>query len=136
MSGYLSHAMMTLCDAIQRAETPEADHAAAKHLLIAYGVAALTLDAARADQGLTLPDPIDSERDQFVALAYMLRCAPAHDISDPQWKIKGRFRRSYAVAGLTVDLTECDGAVFNFKDIGGPRMICHLASYAQAQGWA
>lgn len=112
------------------------DQQSFKHLTIMYGIAALTLDAARVDRGLQLPDPIATEQDQFVALAYMLRCAPAHDISVPIWKIKNRYRRVYVVGEFNIDLANLDGLEFDFAHIGGPSTLVELAAYAQGAGWA
>ncbi|MCJ8053880.1 hypothetical protein GB928_018650 [Shinella curvata] len=106
-----------------------------KHELIMFGIAALTLDAARVDMGHPLPDPIASEQDQFIALTYMLRCAPAHDIAMPHWKIKARFARPYTVDGITIDLSHLDGAAFDFSHIGGPRVFTHIARIGRRNGW-
>jgi hypothetical protein len=139
MGGYLSDAMhhfRMACDQYESAECAEHELAFEKHRIILFGVAAITLDAARTDKALTLPNPIESERDQFVALAYMLRCGPAHDISEPRWEINPRYRRPYSVAGIIVDLTDKDGLPFSFDHIGGPHILEHIAKHAQAQDWA
>ena len=145
MGSYLRHALHEVSEAnrhlmyIKGHENtdPQTIAHAEKHLLIMYGVAALTLDAARTDKGLGLPVEIESEQDQFIALAYMLRCAPAHDISEPIWAIKKqKYIRAYTVKGITIDLSELVDAPFCFEHINGVEAFMELAEYAIDQGWA
>jgi hypothetical protein len=138
VAGYLSHAIQFFEDACLEIGGDDPTKLIGNlHVTILYGVAAITLDAARADRGLTIPpDPIVDERDQFVALAYSLRCAPAHDIAMPKWEINNRFRRVFKVGPVTIDLSAVHGTAFDFAHIGGPKNLIELARYAQAQGWA
>ena len=53
------------------------------NLTIAFGAAAITLNRVREEIGLTLPNPIDSEHEQCIALIYQIRNAFAHDIAEP-----------------------------------------------------
>ena len=104
-------------------------------MLVSYGVLAISLDAAREDRGHALPDPIATEDDQYFGLVYMLRCAPAHDISEPQWDIRGRFRRIFTVRAVTVDLTNLDGQAFDFAHIGGVGAVHQLIDYGRDRGF-
>ncbi|AXS39732.1 hypothetical protein [Breoghania sp. L-A4] len=100
------------------------------NLTIAFGAAAITLDRARYEAGYDLPNPIRSENDQCIALCYQIRCAFAHDIAEPRWKIKERYRRTYEFGGIQIDLTNLDGAVFGYHQIGGPGRLIAIKDYA------
>jgi hypothetical protein len=104
------------------------------NLTIAFGAAAITLDRARYEAGHNLPDPIKSRNDQCIALIYQIRCAFAHDIAEPRWKIKDRYQRSYDFDGVHVNLTHLDGVVFNYDQIGGPEKLIAIKDYAQDNG--
>lgn len=52
---------------------------------VAFGAAAITLNRSREEAGIPFPRVIESEVDQFVVLAYQIRNAFAHDISEPRW---------------------------------------------------
>jgi hypothetical protein len=104
------------------------------NLTIAFGAAAITLDRARHEAGHNLPDPIQSEKDQCIALIYQIRCAFAHDIAEPRWKIKDRYRRAYEFDGINIDLTNLDGTVFDYHQIGGPDRLIAIKDYAVANG--
>lgn len=104
------------------------------NLTIAFGAAVITLDRARHEAGHDLPNPIQSENDQCVALIYQIRCAFAHDIAEPRWKIKDRYRRVYEFSGMQFDLTNQDGEVFDYHQIGGPDRLIAIKDYAAANG--
>jgi hypothetical protein len=104
------------------------------NLTIAFGAAAITLDRARHEAGHDLPDPIQSDNDQCIALIYQIRCAFAHDIAEPRWKIKGRYCRAYEFDGINIDLTNLDGEVFIYHQIGGPDRLVAIKDYAVANG--
>ncbi|MCE8472299.1 hypothetical protein LZ189_25230, partial [Rhodovulum sulfidophilum] len=93
------------------------------NLTIAFGAAAITLDRSRYEAGHDLPNPIATEEDQCISLIYQIRCAFAHDISEPRWKIKNRYRRVYNFGGMTFDLSELDGQIFKYDHIGGPDQL-------------
>lgn len=100
---------------------------------IAFGAAAITLNKSREEAGLTLPEVIESERDQFIALVYQIRNAFAHDIAEPKWEIRNpRYQRVYEVAGRKVDLTDMNGKVFDYKSIGGPETLERLKDYGES----
>ncbi|MDI7862543.1 hypothetical protein MRS76_11280 [Rhizobiaceae bacterium n13] len=141
MSGYLDHAIRSFEEAYQEYSGcigTEHEAAAAKHRLILFGVAAITLDAARVDKKLPAAEQNrwNDERDEFIGLAYMLRCCPAHDISEPKWIMREGYQRKYQVAGLEVDLSGVNDQPFRFDHIGGEEAFIRLARYAQHKGWA
>lgn len=138
MSGYLIHALEELqraSDDFDAAEGEEAKAWHARHRLIVFGVAAITLDAAREDNQHRLPADFKNEQDEFFGLAYVIRSAPAHDIVMPKWSIKQKYRRSYVVMGATFDLSALDGQAFDFAHINGAQAFIDLARYGQGNGW-
>ena len=106
------------------------------NLGIAFGAAAITLNRCREEAGLRLADPIVTEVDQFVGLAYQIRNAFAHDIAEPRWNIdQARFRRCYEFGRVRVDLTSAHGRPFDYHDIGGPEVLFWMGDYADARLW-
>lgn len=103
------------------------------NLTIAFGAAAITLNRAREELGIGLPDPINSESEQCIALIYQIRNAFAHDIAEPQWKINGRYRRMYEFAGMRIDLSNCDGETFKYRQINGPNTFFRIKDYFMEQ---
>ena len=97
---------------------------------VAFGAAAIALNRVREDAHIGLPDPIESEKDQFVALTYQIRNAFAHDISEPRWNINNRYKRAYRVGGVRADLTNLHEERFTFEHIGGPDALRLLYDYA------
>jgi hypothetical protein len=132
VSGYLEHALYECELAFQAVATADDDGAARKHAMIMFGVAAITLDAARAET-VDLPQAIESDVDQAIALAYAIRCCPAHDISEPVWELKDKYRRKYELDGLHVDLTDVNHRAFRIEDVGGPQVLRLLATYLRAK---
>jgi len=106
------------------------------NLSIAFGAAAITLNRSREEAGLKLPNPIVSEADQFVSLAYQIRNAFAHDISEPRWNMNDtRYARPYEFDGIRVDLTNIGNKEFEYHDIGGPEVLFFMKTYAQRKLW-
>jgi hypothetical protein len=103
------------------------------NLTIAFGAAAITLNRVREELGLTLPQPIESEEDQCIALTYQIRNAFAHDISEPKWQMNTRYRRCYEFGGQRFDLTELDGVAFEYNHIGGPGALFDIRKYFEEQ---
>ncbi len=101
------------------------------NLTVAFGSAAITLNRAREDTDLALPNPIDSELDQFVSLAYQIRNAFAHDIAEPRWNMnQERYVRMYEFGGVRVDLTRIESdQPFRYEDIGGPDVLFAMKDY-------
>ena len=98
---------------------------------VAFGAAAITLDRSREEAGWDLPNSIETERDQFVSLAYQIRNAFAHDISEPRWNMKQeRYCRMYEFGGVRVDLTRIGNQQpFRYEDIGGPDVLFAMKDY-------
>ena len=99
------------------------------NLTIAFGAAAITLNRVREEVGIRLPDPINTEEEQCVALIYQIRNAFAHDIAEPRWAINGRYRRSYQFGGMKFDLTTKDGEGFKYEHLGGPDAFYAIKDY-------
>lgn len=103
------------------------------NLTIAFGAAAITLNRVREEIGLRLPDPIESEDEQCIALIYQVRNAFAHDIAEPRWEIRRpRFRRAYEFGGMRFDLTHLDGEVFHYDHLGGLDKFYAIKDYFSA----
>lgn len=97
---------------------------------ITYGAAAITLNRCREEANVSLPDPISSEVDQWVALVYQIRNAFAHDIAEPKWRIdKVRYKREYSAGPVKADLRQLDGLDFDYAQVGGPEGLFHLKSF-------
>ena len=73
------------------------------NLGVAFGAAAIALNRALEEAGYKKPEPIYSENDQCIAVIYQIRNAFAHDIAEPRWRIKGRYKREYNFGGLSFD---------------------------------
>jgi hypothetical protein len=131
VSGYLEHALYECELAFQAATVSGADAAAKKHAIIMFGVAAITLDAARAETA-NVPQAIDTELDQAIALAYAIRCCPAHDISEPVWNLHEKYRRKYKIGDLSVDLTGVNNQAFAMEQVAGPQVLRLLANFLRA----
>lgn len=99
------------------------------NLTIAFGAAAITLNRVREEIGLNLPNPIDSEQEQCIALIYQIRNAFAHDIAEPKWEIRERYRRSYEFGGMKFDLSDLHGETFQYEHIGGPDKFYLIKDY-------
>jgi hypothetical protein len=99
---------------------------------VAFGAAAITLNRCREDVGLSLPNPINTETEQWVALVYQIRNAFAHDIAEPKWKIKSQYaRRHYQVGTVEVDLTALHEQHFDYYQLGGPEALFLLKDYGR-----
>ena len=98
---------------------------------VAFGAAAIVLNRCREESRITLPDPIITERDQFVSLAYQIRNAFAHDIAEPRWNMKHeRYFRMYEFGGIRVDLKGIKNKQpFRYEDIGGPDVLFAMKDY-------
>lgn len=103
---------------------------------ISFGAAAITLNRSREEAGISLPDPIQSETDQFVSLAYQIRNAFAHDIAEPRWNMTNpRYARVYEFGGIRVNLSNVGNKTFEYADIGGPEVLFWMKHYAQFKVW-
>jgi hypothetical protein len=90
------------------------------NLSVAFGAAAITLNRSREEAEIPLPNPIETEIDQFASVAYQIRNAFAHDISEPRWAInQQRFARVYKFGEITIDLTNVGTKHFEYEDTFG-----------------
>ena len=139
MGSYIEEALWRFekaCSAFDEAEGGTNHPSADKHRLIMYGIAAITLHAARCEIASKLSATIITDEDQFAVLAYMLRCAPAHDISEPVWEIRNKaYRRPLQVGDDVVDLSNLNGLAFDFAHIGGTQAFLRIARSAVHNGW-
>jgi hypothetical protein len=99
---------------------------------ISFGAAAITLNRCREEARISIPDPINTEADQWVALVYQIRNAFAHDISEPKWGFQPKYAREYAVAGIRADLRQLNGVPFEHDHIGGSEGLFRLKDYGVA----
>ncbi len=103
---------------------------------VSFGAAAITLNRSREEAGVPYPKIIDSEIDQFVVLAYQIRNAFAHDISEPKWDIRNKnFLRMYEFGPVSVDISGFHGKPFTYEDIGGPEVLFWMKEYAEQNIW-
>lgn len=103
---------------------------------VAFGAAAITLNRSREEAGIPVPRLITSEIDQFVVLAYQIRNAFAHDISEPCWEIRTpAFLRRYEFGSVSVDLSNLHGQPFDYRHIGGPEVLFWMKDYAERELW-
>lgn len=104
---------------------------------VAFGAAAITLNRSREEAKIPFPKVIKTDVDQFVVLAYQIRNAFAHDISEPKWEIRNPdFLGKYEFGPVSVDLTGLHGKAFSYKDIGGPEVLFWMKDYAEEKLWS
>lgn len=105
--------------------------------LITAGACAIVLDRCLTDVGLHSNPSDKSPKGMLRKLVYMIRCAYAHDIMYPKWKVKGLYRQPVEVRlsreMFRLDLSKKDGNDFRMQDIGGYRnffiikdLVCDL----------
>lgn len=105
---------------------------------VAFGAAAITLNRSREEAGVPLPSPeqLTSDIDQFVALAYQIRNAFAHDIAEPRWEIRNPLLcRMYEFGSISVDLSKLNGERFDYRHIGGPEVLFWMKEFAEERVW-
>ena len=99
--------------------------AAMVSVAVASGISALALDKAFEVAGLK-PDPASPENSVRVrTVVYMVRCAYAHGIAEPRWKVRGQYARTIEFGlgsdRLELDLAKLNGCPFEFQSLGGPQ---------------
>ena len=103
---------------------------------VAFGAAAITLNRSREEVGIPFPKVITTEIEQFVVLTYQIRNAFAHDISEPRWEIRNpAFLRNYEFGPVSVDITNLNGELFDYRHIGGPEVLFWIKEYAEENVW-
>ena len=98
---------------------------------VAFGSAAIALNRSREDAGIELPNPIETECEQFVSLAYQIRNAFAHNAAEPHWNMnQERYIRMYEFGGIRVDLNGIENQQpFRYEDIGDPNVLFAMKNY-------
>ena len=100
--------------------------AASVSVSLAFAASALALDKAYEVAGLK-PDPSSEDNSiKLRTLVYMVRCAYAHGIAEPKWKVKGKYRKLFSIEldgeTIEIDFPVLDGTNFAYEQIGGHRM--------------
>jgi hypothetical protein len=87
------------------------------------GFSAISLDTAFVRAGVRNDPANVSDRGNLRALVYQVRCAFAHDMMYPKWRIDERYRRemNLTLRGMsrTIDLRPLNGQPFELESIGG-----------------
>ena len=97
--------------------------AASVNVLITFSASVLVLDQAFEAAGIKFdPQPSD-DIVRLRTLVYMVRCAHAHRLADPQWHVSPKYRQRMmlTVDGMNIDLdlAVLDQASFDIEAIGG-----------------
>lgn len=104
-------------------DTDSLIRAASISVLLAFSASVLVLDKGFEVIGMN-PDPEATDNaGKLRALIYMVRCAQAHGIADPQWKAVGKFARTITVdlddIPISLDLQALNGRRFHIDQLGG-----------------
>ena len=97
--------------------------AASVAVSLAFGASALILDKAWEVAGID-PDPLCKDgKVKLRTLVYLVRCAYAHGLAEPKWKVHDQYRQVLEVdllsPPLRLDLCELDGQGFDPNQLGG-----------------
>lgn len=102
--------------------------AASVSVSLAFAASALALDKAYEVAGIK-PAPLSEDNlIKLRTLVYMVRCAYAHGIAEPKWKVKDKYRKLFSIEldGETIKIDfrerDLDGKNFAYEQIGGHRM--------------
>lgn len=102
-------------------------------IILSIGALFLALDTAL-DQAGIKNDP--SARDSFGQLRiliYMARCAYAHNVLEPHWEVKPKYRRQLAIAlpdiALQLDLDLLSYKPFDIQQIGGYSQLFRITDH-------
>ena len=97
--------------------------AAGVSVSLASAASALVLDKAWEVAGIARDPKSEDPSVQLRAVVYMVRCAYAHGIAEPRWKVRGDYRSTFELRlperPVDLDLREVDGRGFDFDDLGG-----------------
>jgi len=98
----------------ERVYTPEELFAGIQNIgFSAVGITAMALDQAL-DEAMGMKDPNDTGQNGALrAIIYMLRCAFAHDIAEPQWCCAPKYQNSYSVFLPQSGLLTFNGSLLN-----------------------
>ena len=97
--------------------------AAENNFNITLGFTSIVLNTSLDLIGITC-NPRDRSPDGMLrTLIYMIRCAYAHDMMHPRWKVKNDYAQPLEIQlqkeTLKLDLSQKDGQLFSTQDIGG-----------------
>jgi hypothetical protein len=99
--------------------------AAGVSVLLAFAGSALALDKAYEMAGIKPSPQCNDNQESIRTLVYMVRCAYAHGISEPQWEARGQYqcklRIELGAEKTEIDLSSLHGQLFDFDHIGGHR---------------
>ena len=97
---------------------------------ITLAFTAITLNKSLEDAGFKRTSQKSDTRNDLATLVYLIRCAYAHDMMRPQWKIRPKNARLLKVrigtTQLEIDLSNKDKEPFDMKDIGGHKNYFEL----------
>ena len=92
-------------------------------VLIAFSTPALVLDKAFEIAGIVADPQSNDPVVRLRTLIYMVRCAQAHGVANPQWEVRGKYRTVLTVdingKSTALDLSSLDGKPFDIGVIGG-----------------
>lgn len=87
---------------------------------ISFGASAIALYAALKTVGVNFNKGV---LDDIGIIVYMVRCAFAHNIADPKWKVKTRFLKQVSLIldgeKISINFEQLNGHQFKYDDIGG-----------------
>ena len=97
--------------------------AAGVSVALAFGASALALDKAWEIAGVVPNFDSEDKNVKLRTLVYMIRCAFAHGVADPRWKVAEKFRRKIEISlpncSISLDLRALHGKRFEFSALGG-----------------
>lgn len=94
------------------------------HIVMSYGVAASALWAGIESTGYKRPSEIRSEKDNLAELIYAIRNCFSHGPAEPRWHFKKNLAdRVFKIESLSINLSNKNGEIFDYSDIGGATMI-------------
>ncbi len=89
---------------------------------LAFAASALALDQAYEVAAKSKPSYVANVI-MLKTIVHMVRCAFAHGIADPKWKVNMKNRRAIRVelstGPIEINFTELDGKNFDFDQLGG-----------------
>lgn len=96
---------------------------AQNNFVLTLGFTAIVLHDVLTQAGFPNDLPVSSPHRDLRALVYMIRCAFAHDMMNPQWEARGPFARELRLelpsGPLLVDMRGRNGQPFDDSHVGG-----------------
>jgi hypothetical protein len=104
--------------------------AAENNYNITLGFTAIVLDSSFEKIGIAADPKNRTSNGMLRTLIYMIRCAYAHDMMFPKWKVKGDYSEILTIhlrdEILKLDLSDKDDTAFKIGDIGGLRIYLSI----------